>query len=521
MWRWRAEAARESLCCWSDAAASGPTASSALVLGPGQSRALRFVLVSHFIPAAELERCARVPHARRVGAVRDYWDGEIARGTGFSLGDAEVESALRAAQVVLLAGREPWAGRWLPIGNPFQYHDVWIRDGARVIAALATTNHVAIARQLADGLGSLQWPQGPFLTQRGQLDGTGQVLWAFEQAFLRPASDTAAARLAARALRALTWSESQRHLGRESGWPYGVMLPFADPRDGELAQAQLVGNDLWMLAGYGAAGRLCGAAGMKVDSVRVASARQAYTADFMAALARRAAPDVPATWQGTGRDWGNLAAAWPTAGLPAGDPRCERLARRAWARAGGAGLTCYGSEDSLQGYVGADLGVWAMLADHPAEADSVLAATLFWRDATGAGGELFSRSGRDYGVNLPPHPTSAAALVALVRNALIFDDGDSLLLTLAARERWWRGAKVARAPTRWGTLDLAFSRAGDRARWAWTAVPVWTVLRVPPGTRLASAPSPPLRAGPRGHFVLAPPGTRMAEVAIRGDGDSP
>ena len=148
----------------------------------------------------------------------------------------------------------------------------------------------------------------------------------------------------------------------------------------------------------------------------------------MAALGRSDSPDVPPSWQGGGRDWGNLAVAWPTRALPASDPRCERLARRMWAEAGGAGLTCYGDPDSLQGYVGVDLAVWALLADRPAQADSVLGALLEWRTASGTSAELFSRSTRNFGADLPPHPTSAAALTALVRNALIYDDGDTLQL---------------------------------------------------------------------------------------------
>src|SRR5204863_443990 len=80
-----------------------------------------------------------------------------------------------------------------------------------------------------------------------------------------------------------------------------------------------------------------------------------------------------------------------------------------------------------------------------------------WRAGSGAGAELFSRAGA-FGRNLPPHPTSAAALVALTRNALIFDDGDTLQLTLGARDRWWKGSRVTHAPTRWGSIDLQFLR---------------------------------------------------------------
>ena len=505
---------RDSACGWSDATAEGAAAVLDATLAPGATRIVRFLLPTHPLPGSDLADCARTAHEGRVAVVRLDWTEQVRRGTRFQLNDPEVETALRAATVVLLGCRERWGGMWYPIGGPFHYRDTWLRDGARLISALAITNHTEEARALTDGIASLQWPQGAFLTQRGQLDGTGQALWTFEQAALRPQPDTSVARLAAQALKACQWSEWQRQLGRSTGWPYGRMLPFGDPHDGELAQAQLVGNDLWMLAGYRATARLCGAAGMKSDSAQVETWRRSYAQDFADALARRGARDVPPCWQGEGRDWGNLTAAWPAGVLAPDDPRCERLARRVWGVVGGPGFLSYGDRDSLQSYVGADLGTWAMLADRPETADSVLAATLEWRNASGAGAELFSAKTRDYGWNLPPHPTSAAALVALVRNAMIFDDRDTLALTLAARDRWWTGATVRGAPTRWGVLDLSFRRDGDRARWTWTPVPVWTLLHLPRGAALSGAAAAPLVATANPHVVLAPPGTSSAEVRL-------
>ncbi|HKQ57702.1 MAG TPA: hypothetical protein VJY35_07520 [Candidatus Eisenbacteria bacterium] len=482
-------------------------------LRPGERRRTRFVLTSHRVDERDLEDVARPSHAQRQGMVRDYWTRQMDAGTAFELNDPELEAAMRAARVVLLACRERWNGGWIPIGGPFQYRDTWLRDGARLVSALAVTGYTNEAREAALGFAKLQWPHGPFLTQRGQLDGPGQALWLFDQAFLRPPGYAELPAIAAQAARCWRWSESQRDLGRQSGWRFGRMLPFAEPRDNELTRAQLVGNDAWMIAGYAAAARLAGAAGQRSDSIAIEQTRVAYLDDFRAALALTGSDDVPPSWQGVGRDWGNIAACWPARVLDPQDPRCERLAARLWARSGGAMLT-YANADSLQSYVGADLGTWALLDGRPAAADSVLRELLFWRNASGAHAEYFSRSARDFGRNLPPHPTPAAALLSLVRNALVYDDGDTLMLTLGARADWWRGASVKRAPTRWGTIDLRFERDGDDATWEWTPMPVWTLLRLPPGARVDGAPAPPLLPGPDPTSVLAPPGTGRARVRV-------
>ncbi len=512
--RWGPTSGGETVHAFAAQSASDGTGRLAWTLPPGGSRVARFILPAYPTPSRALAAWAKVPHQRRAAEVRRYWEDALARGTDFTLGDREVEQALAAARVVLLACRERRGPHWVPIGAPLHYRDVWLRDGARVVAALAVCGHTREARELAGGLSLLEWPMGAFMSQRGQLDGTGQALWAFEQALLRPAPDDSVGRFAAAALRAVHWCEAQRAFGAQSGWPFGMMLPFGDPRDNELVRAQLVGNDAWALAGYRAAARLLRAAGHDAEADSVEAARARYLADFDLALRRTGAADVPPSWQRVGRDWGNLTAAWPGGALAASDPRCAALARRVWTAAGGAGLLTYGGPDSLHYYLGADLGTWAMLAGQRAEADSVLDAMLRWRTASGGAGEIMGREG-GYGRNLPPHATSAAALVMLVRNALVFDDADTLMLTLGARERWWRDGRVRGAPTRWGMMDLAFRRAGDDAEWDWTPVPVWTALTLPPGTQVAGAPAAPLRPGARADVVLAPPGTRRARVALR------
>jgi hypothetical protein len=420
-------------------------------------------------PAAALARMDRSPHSVMAEESRHYWTDLLGRGTRFELQDPEVEGALRAAEVVLLSCREWRTSRWIPIGGPFQYRDVWLRDGARLIAALSS-GFTAEARALAESFEAYQWPQGAFVSQRGQLDGTGQALWSFEQAFLRPAKADSIAHYARLAQLAWRWLETQRAMGRLTGWRFGLMMPFAEPRDAELTRAQFVGNDAWSILGYRSTARLMRAAGMESEARIIDSTRAAYAHDFESALKATGRPDIPPSWQGPGRDWGNLAVGWPCEALRPNDSHLTVLARRVWGSSE-EGLVTYGHPDSLHGYLGADLGSWALLAGRRKDADRVLDALLRWRNASGAGAELFSRNG-GFGANLPPHPTTAAALVALIRNSLIFDDGDTLCLTLGARANWWKGARVSGAPTRWGTMDLTFELRDDVAAWRWTAVPV-------------------------------------------------
>jgi hypothetical protein len=512
---WTAPGRGGLVIAWGEHATPGRRWQRVWKLDAGKARTARFVLPSYPIARDRLDEWAQASHGERVEQARAFWTQEVNRGMSLSLGDPEVENAVRAARVVLLSCRERRDGDWVPIGGPFHYRDVWLRDGARAIQALALHGYVAEARELAASFLEWQWPHGPFVSQQAQLDGTGQAMWALEQAMLRPKPALDVGRYADAAERAWAWCERRRTLPATVPGPFRHMLPLSDPHDNELVRGQLVGTDAWALAGYRAAARLLRAAGRLREASEVERTRQIYDIDFARALGATSSRDVPPAWQGKGYDWGNLSVAYPCDALPADNPRVARLARRYWARAGGAGLGFYGTPDSRHGYVAADLGTWALLAGRPAQADSVLAALLTWRNATGGGAELFTRDAGDYGVNLPPHPSSSAALLTLVRNALLFDDGERLELTLGARARWWaNGGEVRGAPTRWGTVSVSFRRRGDEAEWRWTPVPVTAALTLPPGTVLASAPPAPLQASEDGRIVFAPPGSGEARVRV-------
>jgi len=496
----------------------GATLAQGCILAPGSQRSFRSVLPGYPTPLATLRAWAQVPHARRVEETRDHWKREIERGLAFDVPDSNVTEAIRAARVILLSLRERRGNDWVPIGGPFHYRDVWLRDGARAMQALAISGYTDEARDLARAFLRFQWPNGPFVSQGAQLDGIGQASWAFEQVVLRPGPSPETHRFAKSALLAWRYVERQRQrtdLKHRDFFP--GMLPYTNPHDNELVHAQLVGNDAWAIAGYRATARLLRAAHMNREADSVLASRSRYTEDFIAALDRMAARDVPPSWQTVGIDWGNLAVGYPCEVLDPSDRRLDVLARRYWVPVGKAGIGYYRNPDSLHSYVGADLGTWALLAGNRSMADSVLEAALHWRSASGGAAEMFTLSGRNFGVNFPPHPTAAAALLALTRNMLVFDDSDTLQLTLGARANWWNGSTLSRAPTRWGMLNLTFVRHGDVAEWRWTPVPVWTALTLPPGTVCSGSLPKGFRLARSNTVVLVPPRTSKAKVGVAPD----
>lgn len=484
-------------------------------LARGESRAWHFVMPAYpsDLPVRDLRGGAR--HDDVVARARTAWRGWIGEAVAFETPDTLVNAAWRAALVTLIQCQEKFGDDWASIGNPFQYRDVWIRDGARVVRALAVAGLTERARANAWTFRRFQFPSGAFVSQRGQLDGTGQTLWAFDQAASLPPDPDVARRYLPIAERALDWIDMQRRSTRRLDMRYSDLLPYGDPRDAELVRAQLTGNDAWAIAGCNAVVALARRAGDD-DLARKAWAQaESYQETFNAALRRTFRDDVPPSWQGVGRDWGNLAAGYPTFVVPYNDIRMLFLARRVWARVPGLALVHYGPADSLHTYLGADLAQWALLAGRANVARGYVSDVLEFSSSTLGQAEIVHRGSGGFGLNLPPHTTAAAALIDLLRNMVVSDSRDTLDLALGGDLTWWNGTRLPRAPTRFGIVDVALERpAADEiaASWGTSAAPVR--IRIPDGAvGIASLTPGATLVG--GRWLYAPPGVTRAAIRIQ------
>jgi hypothetical protein len=460
------------------------TAICDVTLAPHETRSWYFTLPLHPAPGGAPAPSAAL-HARACDAARKWWRATLDRAASLSTPDSLVNALWRASLVTLVQCHERERGHWIPIGNPFQYRDVWVRDAARLVRALGVANLADFVRDDARALAAFQLPGGAILSQRGQIDGTGEALWAFEQAVALAPAGGLARDLLPCAARAFDWIARQRLAARVVSPRWPGLLPFGDPHDGELVRAQLTGNDAWGIAGC----------------------------DAMRALAASGSRDVPPSWQGVGRDWGNTSVAYPTFALSAGDPRVAALARRVFAR-GADGLATYGTADSLHTYLGADLAQSALLADRPADARHWLDGILAHSSSTLGQAEMFDRVDGGFGINLPPHGTASAVIVDLLRNMLVSDDRDTLGVALGAPARWWSGTVLERAATRFGAMRIELSRpAPDRMRAVLTPVAAPLRVRVPDGVRAAAAITPGVSVI-AGRWIEAPPRTAAVEFAI-------
>ncbi len=401
--------------------------------------------------------------ARTVAA----WRAEMAQGATMEHPDPRLQAALVNAHRLLVGNRERRSGATHFLGSPFQYRDLYLRDGARVVHALALLGRADLAGQALTSLYEFQWPGGAFLSQRGQLDGTGQALWALGSYAALGGDPALVDRLVGPALRGARWIALQRASATLRGGPAAGLLPYADPRDNELARGHLFGNDAWAIAGLEALAPLVRARGRAATADTLAAEIRAYRVrllDAWDAAARRQGRALPPVLEGGGRDWGNLSAAYPCGVLAADDARVVALDRFLRAYHTRDGLLTYGPSDSVHHYLGFDRTQAALRRGDRAAFRADLEAILDHAQPDGSGFEFASRDGR-YGENLPPHGTFAAMFVDLVRSSIVYERGDSLVLFAGAPANLAADASaglVVRAlPTRFGALDLAARIAPD------------------------------------------------------------
>ena len=494
-----------------------------LRLAPGKTARIRFLIPAYGEISGTLRRITGQSHEVAMQRALERWTAALDSGLTLEVPDRQVVAEFRSSVSVLLGCTQLRHEHTVPIGNPFQYRDVWLRDGSRCASSLAVAGHTDIARRIVRGFLAYQWPQGPFMSQRGQLDGTGHVLWAMGQTWLRPRPPADLHQITDAGLSAWRWSEAQRTATQILGMKFGGLLPPCEPRDNELQNGigSVVGADAWAIAGYDALARLLAAEGRTVLSQEVVRSRAAYRTRFEHELDAGGWLRVPPTWEGFGEDWGNLSVAYPCGVLSPDDPRVVATMESARARSPIPGLVRYGAHDTVHTYLAGDVAQTELLRGIPEHAEETLQALATWRTASGGAPEVFTSDSLTFGLNFPPHATTAAAVVSLIRNMLVFDDRDTLMLTLGTPLKWWSHSSVRRAPTRWGRISLEFQMRRDTFRWHWTPVPVPTLLRLPSGFRVVGSLSPGATLTYGATAVLVPAGTSSLVVRARFGDKSP
>jgi hypothetical protein len=410
-----------------------------------------------------------------ISETRKAWKVAVSQGAVFEFSDPDVQRVFDTSRAVAVSCFEFQDKNLIPIGNPFQYRDFYLRDGARLARALALVGREDLAQVILRHMYEFQWPPGAFLSQKGQLDGTGQVLWTLSQLTQLGSNREWVTPYLEPSQRAAEWIQRMRAYSTARGSYSAGLLPFSDPRDNELVNGHLLGSDAWAYAGLRGLANVYESQGEGAEAKRWKAEAERWNTeadDYRNTLAqiwaretiRQKRPLPPAVEFG-GRDWGNLSAVYPLGVFSAEDGVAVEL--DTWMRSNrySQGLPYYGTPDSLHHYLGFDLTQASLRRGERQQVSIDLMAYVERCQPDGTGFEIMDRESRDFAQNLPPHPTFAAMFVDLARSILVYEEDQILHLFSGVPQAWFEaGAEMGfkEAPTNWGpaTAELRMEDGG-------------------------------------------------------------
>ena len=468
---------------------ASPTALVGLTRYRGRLRPGRSVVLDFRVPAVPVARpsaayskIAAAGYAQHRSRVLGYWRRLLGRAMEVRIPERKVVDTFYASLMNLALARYRQDGHWIQTVNRLQYHAFWLRDGAMINSAYDRAGLHRIARDNLDFFLTWQQPDGLFISRPGQYDGHGQALWAFGD-HVRRTGDVAFARKVLPAVsRAMDWLARAR---RDD--PLGL-LPPSEPRDNELVNGHLVGDNFWGVAGARAAATVARAAAEPQLADRWSAEAAAYQATLDAQLrqaVKRTGGWIPvAVDVRGGEDWGNLWPLYPTGIYSPSDTMIERTMRHARAQFR-EGIGTYLDRRLLHHYLGFRVFQTDLAAGNQERAIDGLYASLAHTTATNGGFETGVRvyGSRAVDDNMTPHGWFAAEYVNFVRNMLVRERADGIALMSALSPTWLRPGQpvaVRDAPTTFGKVSFTLRPTDNGARLEWDAdVPAGTALRWP------------------------------------------
>jgi hypothetical protein len=355
--------------------------------------------------------------------------------------------------------------------NQLRYHAFWLRDGAVITNAF---DLVGLHRVAGDDLGFfLDWqtPDGLFISRDGQLDGFGQALWALGEHFRRTDNGAFAARVYPAVRRAMGWFIAAR-----AADPLHL-LPPGNPGDNEFIAGHLAGDNFWAIAGIEQAVELARRLRQSGDfarwSAELAAYRGVVQAQARAAAARSGGYIPPAFDVPGGQDWGNYWAAYPGNPFAATDPLVTATLNHARAEFA-EGIGTYGDPHMLHGVIG--FRAWQTMLRRGEQGNVVrgLYDSLAHTTSTNAVFEtgVLPFGDRTVDLSTVPHGWGAAEYVSLLRNMLVREQGNGVVLLSALSPSWLKPGQtvaVRRGATAFGPITFTLRTRSGGATLSWSS----------------------------------------------------
>ena len=501
-----------------------------LSLAPGGGQTLEFRMPYEPLPpdSPELGRLRDAGFDEYLNRTVQFWDSLLGRGLEITVPEEKVNDTFRANLIYDLIARDKVGNDYVQTVNKFHYHAFWLRDSSYIVRMYDVSGYADFARQVLNFFAGWQQPDGNFVSQGGQFDGWGQVMWAYGQHY-RITKDTDFARSVYPSVqKAVVWLQQARRND-----PLHVM-PSTAPGDNEDITGHVTGHNFWALAGLKNVIALAEALGRKQDVRAYQAEYDDYKAAFIAALNKATAttggympPGLDVTG---GQDWGNMLGVYPEQILDPSDPMITATLNATRAKYQ-EGIMTYGDGRWLHHYLTMKNTETETIRGDQQLAVQELYALLLHTSSTHAGFEfcIFPWGTRDFAQNLSPHGWFAAKFRTMLRNMLMREEEDRRLHLLSVISPEWvrpgEAISVKRAPTNFGevNLDMRFREGGATLHFdnKFRETPQQLVLHLPWFMAVSTVSIDGRKVAVTDNSVILPVKTREVQIEWQKKADAP
>lgn len=437
------------------------------ILAPKEERTITFRMpLIPLTEGAQTEAILNVDSNQELANTIAGWEQILNAGMQISVPEAKVNNTFKASLVYDLLARDHIGDNYIQTVNKLHYHAFWIRDASDIVHMYDVTGFSQYASQVLAFFPQFQREDGLFLSQPGQYDALGEVLWAYGQHY-RITHDLAFARSVFPSVdHAVAWLENARKTDSLH------LIPPSDVKDNEYVAGHITGYNFLALGGLKNAALLADAVGQPGKAAAYRADYEAYRQDFLKALDRCTEINggyLPPSLDGDckGQDWGNLLGTYPEHVLAPDDPRISATLKMVQGKYQ-EGLTTYGNGRYVHHYLMIKNTLTEIIRGEQEQPVEDLYALLVHTSSTQEGFEFAIRAwgDRDFADNLPPHGWFAAEYRTMLRAMMVREDGRQVhLLSVMSPE--WMGAgkeiRVERAPTESGEVGFTLTQPDDHS----------------------------------------------------------
>ena len=519
----------------------------ALHLQPGQSATLTYKLP--MLPVEQGSEAAQLLSEADYDALLqqtvDFWDDFVNRKAPLHFPEAKVQEYLVANTITNLLACDQVGDDFYPNVNKFQYHSFYGGGNVNdIMRALEIMGQADLCREGLLFLARQQKPDGSFRLEfypEGMWwEMWGYNLWGFWRHYELTRDEDFLRQVYPVAVRAMAWQAEIVSQDAEGLWP-----PATIADDAYLKNCRQTGQCMWGLIGLRSAVKLAGAVANGEDEARFQGQHDRFRAAFDRLLDQQTAQTggyIPPALERTtaGNDWDNLLLCYPE---PLFDPMDERVAKtlevvRGKYQEGVLGYTwpcAVGFEDgdfTFNEQPG--LHYWqtpnqtqTALARGTAEdqewAVREVYAMLLHSSSTHMIGEFgtipWSTRDCSHVYNLIPQGTSAAKLIQALRNMLVREQGEDLILLSALSPEWVRPGRtitVEDEPSAFGPVSLKLTAETGALTLelpqSFRNAPRQVLVRVPWFWELTAAAVDGKPVAPEGNAIAMPEGAQVLHL---------